>query len=145
MNILGTHDTARILTVLGGIYCQNKNEMAKDSAYLTPENKKIALNKLKMAAVLQYTMPGVPCLYYGDENGMEGHIDPFCRRCFDWEDINKELIEFYTALGDLRKAYKNIFKDGEFCELYTENGFLFYKREKEGKSVNAQGVSPMLL
>ena len=104
MNILGTHDTARILTVLGGIYCQNKEEMAKDTAYLTLESKEIAIKKLKMAAILQYTLPGVPCLYYGDENGMEGHIDPFCRQCFDWEHLNNDLISFYKRLGEIRSA-----------------------------------------
>ena len=82
MNILGTHDTARILTVLGGKYCRNKEEMALPTAFLTENEKKRAIEKLKLAVILQYTMPGVPCIYYGDENGMEGHIDPFCRYCF---------------------------------------------------------------
>ena len=49
---------------------------------LVPEDEQEAIKQLKMAAVLQYTLPGVPYLYYGDENGMEGHIDPFCRFCF---------------------------------------------------------------
>ncbi len=95
MNILGTHDTARILTVLGGIHCNNKEEMAKPSAYLGKKAKGNAIERLKMAAVLQYTLPGVPCVYYGDENGMEGHIDPFCRRCFDCDNTNENLLAFY--------------------------------------------------
>ena len=135
MNILGTHDTARILTVLGGIYCHNKEEMAKDSAYLDEKAKENAIEKLKMAAVLQFTLPGVPCIYYGDENGMEGHIDPFCRGCFDWENQNKELLAFYSKLGEIRKTYQNIFKDGEFEVLYTNGGLIFYKRIKDNDSV----------
>ena len=131
MNILGTHDTARILTVLGGISCQNKEEMASEKAYMTPENREIAINKLKMAAVLQYTMPGVPCLYYGDENGTEGHIDPFCRTCFDWEHLNGDLIKFYSKLGEIREKHREIFKDGEFKELTVDNGFIFYKRKNK--------------
>lgn len=131
MNILGTHDTARILTVLGGIYCQNKDEMASEKAYLTPELKEIAIKKLKMAAVLQYTLPGVPCVYYGDEIGMEGHIDPFCRRCFDWEHLNNDLIEFYTKLGWIRKEFKDIFKNGEFKELFVNDGLIYYKRKND--------------
>ena len=130
MNILGTHDTARILTVLGGIYCNSKDEMAADWAYLNENAKKGAIEKLKIAAVLQYTMPGVPCLYYGDENGMEGHIDPFCRRCFDWEHLNDDLIAFYSKLGEIRSEYHNIFKDGEFEAIECDNGFLLYKRVK---------------
>ena len=135
MNILGTHDTARILTVLGGIYCHNKQEMAQSSAYLSAEQKEKAIEKLKMAAILQFTMPGVPCIYYGDENGMEGHIDPFCRRCFDWDHLNEALISFYKSLGKLREEYHEIFKDGSFSELYTDGGFIFYKREKLNNNI----------
>ncbi len=131
MNILGTHDTARILTVLGGIYCQNKDEMAQKSAYLSAENKEKAIEKLKMAAVLQYTLPGVPCVYYGDENGQEGHIDPFCRCCYNWSEQNEDLIAFYQKLGAIREKYKEIFKDGIFSELITQDGLFVYKRRKE--------------
>ena len=135
MNILGTHDTARILTVLGGIYCQNKDEMASERAYLSENSKKNAIEKLKMAAVLQFTLPGVPCIYYGDENGMEGHIDPFCRQCFDWKHLNKDLIGFYQKLGEIRKKYRYIFQDGNFEEIQTEDGFIYYKREKENQAI----------
>ncbi len=135
MNILGTHDTPRILTVLGGITCNNKDEMAQPNAFLDEKGKENAIEKLKMAAVLQYTMPGIPCVYYGDENGMEGHIDPFCRRCFDWEHINKPLLAFYTKLGKLRQEYQKIFTDGEFVELETKNGFIFYKRVKNNSDI----------
>ncbi len=135
MNILGTHDTARILTVLGGIYCQNKEEMAAKSAYLSEKEKQHAINKLKMAAVLQYTLPGVPCLYYGDENGMEGHIDPFCRQCFDWKHLNEDLIGFYSMLGNIRKKYHDIFKDGEFETLKISESLIFYKRIKDNENI----------
>lgn len=135
MNILGTHDTARILTVLSGIYCQNKDEMASERAYMSENAKKNAIEKLKMAAVLQFTLPGVPCIYYGDENGMEGHIDPFCRRCFDWDNLNTDLIGFYQKLGKIREKYRDIFKDGNFEEIRAEDGLLYYKREKNENSV----------
>ncbi|MBQ8685141.1 MAG: glycoside hydrolase family 13 protein [Clostridia bacterium] len=137
MNILGTHDTARILTVLGGIYCHNKDEMASKNAYLSTEAKQKAIEKLKMAAVLQYTLPGVPCIYYGDENGMEGHIDPFCRQCFDWERLNENLIEFYQKLGAIRKNYRVIFKDGEFEEILFDESLLVYKRAKDHEKIYA--------
>ena len=130
MNILGTHDTARILTVLGGIYCQNKDEMASESAYLSEKAKKTAIEKLKLAATLQFTLPGVPCVYYGDENGAEGHIDPFCRQCFDWDNLNEDLISFYEKLGNMRKRFREIFKDGDLKTLFVEDGLIFYKRKK---------------
>ena len=135
MNILGTHDTARILTVLGGIYCKDKEEMAAKSAYLNENEKKTAIEKLKIAAVLQYTFPGVPCLYYGDENAMEGHIDPFCRRCFDWNRLNEDLIGFYSKLGQIREEYREIFKDGEFKEIVVNDSLLFYKRSKKNRNI----------
>lgn len=135
MNILGTHDTARILTVLGGISCSNKEEMAQKSAFLTPKAKEIAIEKLKLATILQYMLPGVPCIYYGDENGAEGHIDPFCRRCFDWEHLNGELIAFYKKLGEIRKTYLEILKDGEFEALEVENGLFYFKRTKQNQDL----------
>ncbi len=135
MNILGTHDTARILTVLGGIYCHNKDEMAKDSAYLSEKDKAIAIKKLKMSAILQYTLPGVPCVYYGDENGAEGHIDPFCRQCFAWDNLNTELLGFYRKLGTIREKYRAIFKDGDFEELRVEDGLIFYKRKNQSGTI----------
>ncbi len=135
MNILGTHDTARILTVLGGIYCKNKEEMSQKSAYLSEKAKLEAIEKLKMAVVLQYTLPGVPCIYYGDENGAEGHIDPFCRRCFDWEHKNEALIDFYQKMGNIRKTYRDIFKDAEFSLLRAEESLFLYKRENKNGCV----------
>ena len=135
MNILGTHDTVRILTVIGGIYCNNKEEMASEGAYLSEKDKKTAIEKLKMAATLQFTLPGVPCIYYGDENGMEGHIDPFCRRCFDWEHLNEDLIGFYSKLGDIREKYRDIFKDGDFKEISVNESLIFYKRTKNKSNI----------
>ncbi len=135
MNILGTHDTPRILTVLGGKICYNKDEMASKKALLGEKERKNAIKKLKMAALLQFTLPGVPCVYYGDENGMEGHIDPFCRKCFDWENLNKDLIAYYQKLGELRARFKNIFKKGTFKEIISKNGLILYKRTEKNKSV----------
>ena len=109
--------------------------MASCKALLSADGKKIAIEKLKMAAILQFTLPGVPCVYYGDENATEGHIDPFCRTCFDWDNLNIDLIEFYKKLGQIRNRYKNIFKDGEFEEIILEKGLIVYKRKKSDKEI----------
>jgi len=135
MNILGTHDTARILTVLGGIYCANKEEMASPKAKMSEKAKEEAIKKLKMATLLQYTLPGVPCVYYGDENAMEGHSDPFCRRCFDWTNLNEDLIGFYKKLGAIRKEHFDFFKDGLFQEVYVDCGLIIFARKKENKNI----------
>ncbi len=135
MNILGTHDTKRILTVLGEKHCSDKQEMAKSSANLTKEEREKAITRLKLAVVLQYTMPGVPCIYYGDENGMEGFVDPFCRKCFDWNNLNVELINFYKKLGAIRNKYKEFFKDARFEPIFCEKGLFLYKRRNNNEEI----------
>lgn len=133
MNSLGTHDTPRILTVLGGRKCFDKEEMAVNR--LTESEKKQAVELLKSAVVLQYTLPGVPCVYYGDENGMEGYGDPFCRGCFDWDNLNYELIEFYQKLGKIRSNFLSIFRDGIYREIFADSGSLVFERKSENGSV----------
>ena len=125
MNILGTHDTSRILTVLGGKTCSNKDEMAV--TFLSEREKAAAKQKLMMAAVLQFTLPGVPCIFYGDENAMEGYRDPFCRRCFDWDNTDEELLAFYRKLGEIRKKYP-VFADGTYREVFADSNCIVYER-----------------
>ncbi len=125
MNILGTHDTPRILTVLGGKPCADKDEMAVTK--MSEAEIEAAKKKLKMAAVLQFTLPGIPCIYYGDENAMQGYQDPFCRACFDWVNTDEELLQFYRKLGAIRAAHP-VFCDGVFDELFSDNGCIVYER-----------------
>ncbi len=136
MNHIGTHDTARILTRLGfeGRVLADRNWQAEQK--LTYEQQEIGKKRLKLAAVLQYTLPGVPSLYYGDEIGTEGFGDPFCRSFFDWENGDKELTEFYKKLGNFRRN-SSVFKDGEFIPLHFENGCVAYLRKKENNFVFA--------
>ncbi len=132
MNILGTHDTARILTVFGGKECSDKDEMA--TIFLSESEKAAAKRKVMMAAVLQFTLPGVPCIYYGDENAMEGHRDPFCRRCFDWLYTDEELLAFYRKLGALRRKF-GVFSEGEYGEVYADSSCLLYERRNSEEVV----------
>ncbi len=133
MNILGTHDTVRILTVLGGNVCNSKEEMAV--TYLSPDKKARARELLKMAAVLQYTLPGVPCIYYGDENGMEGYADPFCRACYDWKNCDAELNDFYRRLGELRGGeLKKVFATGDYREIFADFSCIVYARTFESRT-----------
>jgi len=127
MNILGTHDTARILTVFGGKTCYSKDQMSVTR--LNETEKAAAIEKLKAAAFLQFFLPGVPCIYYGDENGMEGYGDPFCRGCFDWAHMNEKLISYYQKLGSIRRGVlKDILKDGEYKEVYFQQSLIIFKR-----------------
>lgn len=70
-----------------------------------------ALKKLKAAAVLQFTLFGVPCIYYGDEVGMEGYADPFCRMPFPWDDIDEDLLFHYKRLAKIRSKM-SVFREG---------------------------------
>ncbi len=127
MNHIGTHDTARILTRLGfeGEVLTDRNWQASQS--LSAQQRKTATERLMLAATLQYTLPGVPSLYYGDEIGTEGFGDPFCRSFFDWEKADNELTEFYKKLGKFRRE-NEVFKDGEFIPVHFENGCVAYLR-----------------
>lgn len=134
MNHVGTHDTARILTVLGGKTCADKEEMAVTK--LSAKEKAVAKERLKVAALLQFTLPGIPCIYYGDENGMEGYSDPFCRGCFNWERRDEELQQFYTRLGQIRSVeLKDVFAEGDYREIFADRSCIVYERSNQKKSV----------
>ncbi len=107
MNLLGTHDTERILTVLGSEPADyDRPNRVLSVARLSPEKRRTAAHLLKLASLLQYTVFGIPSLYYGDEVGLEGYHDPFCRMPFPWdgldEPVRADLLTHYRALGALR-------------------------------------------
>lgn len=111
MNILGTHDTERILTVLGIEPDQWKMPKEEKAVFLLDsEKRELAIGRLKMAALLQYLLPGSPCLYYGDEAGMEGFEDPFNRRFFPWGKEDKEMLKWYRILGALKRQNSALHK-----------------------------------
>ncbi len=131
MNHLGTHDTARLLTKLGTPYYPDSR--AEQSARtLSWDEYNLGVKKQKLAAIIQYTLPGVPSLFYGDEAGLQGYGDPFCRAAYPWGKENKDLLWFYKWLGTLRK--KNpVFKEGKFTPVYEGLGSIAYLREDENQ------------
>ena len=101
MNMLGTHDTARILTTLVDDFDGSREEKAL--RHLSAEQLRVARQRLMMASFLQYTLPGSPSLYYADEAGMEGYKDPFNRRTYPWGKEDRELLQHHKQLGRLHK------------------------------------------
>ena len=101
MNLLGTHDTPRILTALVDDFDGSREEKAKRR--LSRNSMDVARDRLMMASFLQYTLPGSPSLYYGDEALMEGYKDPFNRRTFPWGREDWEMQDHFRRLGKLRK------------------------------------------
>ncbi len=136
MNHIGTHDTARILTRLSTDVNFGSNREAQSKYTLSDDEKRKGITLLKLAAVLQYTLPGVPSLYYGDEAGIEGFSDPFCRATYPWGNENKELLEFYRSLGTLRRN-ESAFIDSDFEPITCENGLFSFKRGNVSIFINA--------
>ncbi len=132
LNVLGNHDTARLMTVLG----DNGDVTSKDErANARVKNREDAAKLVKLAAALQYTLPGVPCVYYGDEVGMEGFEDPFNRRCYPWGNEDKEIRKWYKMLGAVRANEREVFAHGKYCGVDTEHGVMFFKRKTEKDTV----------
>lgn len=116
MNMLGTHDTQRVLTKLAGIDCEGRSRAWQAEVRLRTEQYENAKLLYKLAAVLQYTLPGVPCIYYGDEVGMTGCNDPFNRGCFPWGQEDTELLSYMRALGQMRLQHDAL-RDGDFVPI----------------------------
>ncbi len=135
MNLLGTHDTERILTALGddgrGDECTN-DELAH--LRLSAEARARAVQMLKMASALQFTVFGVPSVYYGDEVGLEGYHDPFCRMPFPWGREDAELLSHYRALGALRKRSRAL-ACGEFRFLAHDEHGIAFERDIDGERI----------
>jgi len=107
MNLIDSHDTVRALTALSGIAPpESKRERAE---FVLDEKSYIsAKNRLRLASTLQYTLPGVPCVYYGDEAGVQGFEDPLNRGTYPWGQEDVELIAHYRALGKMREKYAEL-------------------------------------
>ncbi|CEQ25229.1 alpha-amylase [[Clostridium] sordellii] len=121
LNLLGTHDTRRILTELN-------------------EEKEL----LKLAVFIQMTFEGVPYVYYGDEAGLRGETDPDNRRTYPWENEDKDILNFYKKIIKERKNNK-LLSSGEtkFLKLSNQNilGYIRYiKTDKILVLINRSNV-----
>ncbi|KOO50682.1 glycoside hydrolase family 13 protein [Priestia koreensis] len=99
-NLLGSHDTPRILTT-----CEGNKE------------------KVKQLFTFLLSAPGTPCIYYGDEIGMSGDMDPGCRKCMEWaeEKQDRELLQYITKLIALRRDNGVFGNDGELDFIQYSN------------------------
>ena len=111
LNLMDSHDTARTLWTAGG----------DESA-------------LRLCTLLQMTMPGAPCIYYGDEIGMTGATDPFSRAAFPWQDTkqwNESLLAFFQRSGALRRQHP-VLRTGDFKIVHAEQDIFAFQRELDG-------------
>ena len=113
LNLLDSHDTPRFLT--------------------TARNDQSAL---RLGWLFLLTIPGAPCIYYGDEIGMDGGRDPACRKSFQWDKTtwNKDLLAYLKELIALRKAHPAL-RLGAFQRIYAVDWIYVYCRELEGETI----------
>ncbi len=130
MNLLGSHDTPRILTALMGDFAGTREEQA--AYHLSDDQRTEAKQRLKMASFLQYVLPGAPSVYYGDEAGMEGCADPFNRRTYPWGREDKELLTHYRHLGRMRRSSPAL-RSGNIRFFAAADGRLGFLRGSEEK------------
>ena len=122
MNFLSTHDTPRLLSVLG---CGRQPDRA--DYRLSPAERERGTALLKLAAAVLYAFPGSPTVYYGDEAGMEGFEDPFNRGTYPWGREDAALLDYFRTLGALRAARASL-QSGGIQYLLAEGRALCFER-----------------
>ena len=132
MNLLSTHDSMRILTALVDDFDGARAEKA--ARHLSIQQYQTARQMLLMASFLQYLLPGMPSLYYGDEAGMEGYKDPFNRRPYPWGQEDPILLEHFKQLGQLRKEQEAL-RLGDLHFIEAGSGRLSFTRSFGGKTL----------
>jgi len=129
MNIIDTHDTVRALTYLGA-----PNNISEYEDYVLDDDELCnAIEKLKIATLLQYTIMGIPAVFYGDEVGVQGTKDPYSRKTYPWGKENLSILEWYEKLGNLRN--NSVLIDGDMNIKYAKDGVLIYERIKDDHKV----------
>ncbi len=132
LNLIGSHDVPRILTLLGGYeepaglpYSQQRRQR------LGERERELAVRRLKLLALWQMTFPGVPCVYYGDEAGLEGYTEPLNRRPFPWGRQDAALTAWYKRVIGLRNAHP-VLRSGEWRPLAPHPDVFGFIRWAEG-------------
>ena len=126
LNLLGSHDTPRVRTSLGG-------DMAA----------------LKQAWLLLFAFPGAPCVYYGDEIGLQGGHDPHCRAGMPWEqreDWDEELLQLVKSLTRARREHAALTHGATHVSAPKDDLVLIERRTQEPSSavyvlVNTSGAA----
>jgi cyclomaltodextrinase len=115
LNLLDSHDMPRFLTLV-----------TKDT------------DALKLATLFQMTFPGAPCIYYGDEIGMEGNHDPDCRRAFAWDKSkwDQDLLDWFRRAISLRRDHP-VLRRGRVLRLLADDaaGVYAFARHGEGETL----------
>lgn len=147
MNLLGSHDRARILNVLCDHEFTSVAMKDRCGLRLPEEARRVAVSRLKKMLDIFVALPGMPAIYYGDEAGMEGAADPFCRAPFPWGNIDPGLFETVKTAFALRRE-RPVLQTG-FLDIANEGTetLVITRYVKEGKDIFGNRIqdSPYVL
>ncbi len=136
MNMLSTHDTARALNaLLYGEYYRAQSRAWQAGTVIGESDYLRGVEMLKLSWALQFTLPGVPCIYYGDEIGMQGFGDPFCRGFVKWDAPDENVRAALREISQFRADNRDVLADGSFEPLKNDSGTVAYLRRNEKGSV----------
>ena len=136
LNLLGSHDRERLFTMLGDAPDPDTLSEEECAAFRLDEgHASLAMSRLWLTVLLQMTLPGVPCVYYGDERGMEGFRDPYNRAAFPWDGGRMDCAAVFRNAIAVRKALP-VLTAGDFEPFADgEDVFGFWRRGEDGECV----------
>lgn len=133
MNLIGTHDTVRALTELSNASTYGTSKWDRLNYRMDENTYNNAVAKLKVASAIQYILPGIPSIYYGDEIGMQGFEDPLNREPMRWNSINEDVLTHYRLLGKIRLSHKQeILGD---TNIFSQDNMLVIERKSTDKTL----------
>ncbi len=134
MNVLSTHDTVRIITELGDMGYDGLPNSELAARRLTKSERKVASRRLIALYGALAALPGIPSVFYGDEAGLEGYRDPFCRMPFPWGREDGVILSEFRRIGEFRKN-EPLLKEGLFEIIYLDpEVFIFARRPWNGEA-----------
>lgn len=128
MNLIGSHDRTRILTILGDAPTHN---LDKEDFFLNDTNYDKAKKRLIQLCAIQMSFPGVPCIYYGDEAGVQGYEDPYNRKTYPWGYEDQTLLGAFRQLTAFRNK-EAVLKKGKWIPYQSDTEVLVYSRQDDG-------------
>ena len=133
MNLMGSHDTSRLLSVLDGVE-DDRNQKDLEHAFPTYEKTSDRAKQLQyVVAFIQMTYAGAPTIYYGDELGMTAADDPDNRRAMLWGKGNKAILEWYATMADIRSKYTALRTGSVDVIDVAENVLAYIREDSEAK------------
>lgn len=136
-NSLSTHDTPRALTVLSPDYRENIDRHRQAVRKIRPENYGQAAQDLVCAYALLFSLPGIPCIYYGDEAGMQGYKDPFNRGYFPWGAADGYIQINIRYISSFRANHSVYAKGGIHFVHVSYNAVAFVRYDEESEALTA--------